>query len=151
MTPWTVAHQASPPLGFSRQEYWSGLPLPYPGDLPDPGIEPKSVVSSALARGSLLLRRVGSQALLGNILSLTFSNILVYSLQSNLVTLTPYHLPRTSQTILLEDLKTLPYLFHLFLFMCVASVCPRIYTVALISSITFSKLKVTKLTFEFHF
>ena len=41
--PWTVAHQAPPPMGFSRQEYWSGLPFPSPGDLPDdPGIEPRS-------------------------------------------------------------------------------------------------------------
>ena len=41
-TPWAVAHQASPSMGFSRQEYWSGLPLPSPGDLPNPGIEPRS-------------------------------------------------------------------------------------------------------------
>ena len=41
-TPWTVAHQAPPPMGFSRQEYWSGLPFPSPGDLPDPGIESRS-------------------------------------------------------------------------------------------------------------
>ena len=41
-TPWTVAHQASPSMRFSRQEYWSGLPFPSPGDLPDPGIEPGS-------------------------------------------------------------------------------------------------------------
>ena len=40
--PWTVAHQAPPSMGFSRQEYWSGLPFPSPGDLPDPGIEPRS-------------------------------------------------------------------------------------------------------------
>ena len=39
-TPLTVAYQAPPSMGFSRQEYWSGLPLPSPGDLPDPGIEP---------------------------------------------------------------------------------------------------------------
>ena len=38
-TPWTVAHQAPPSMGFSRQEYWSGLPFPSPGDLPDPGIK----------------------------------------------------------------------------------------------------------------
>ena len=38
----TVAYQASPFMGFSRQEYWSGLPFPSPGDLPDPGIEPRS-------------------------------------------------------------------------------------------------------------
>ena len=42
VTPWTVAHQAPPPMGFSRQEYWSGLPFPSPGDLPDPGVEPRS-------------------------------------------------------------------------------------------------------------
>ena len=41
-TPWTVAYQASLSMGFSRQEYWSGLPLPSPGDVPDPGIEPAS-------------------------------------------------------------------------------------------------------------
>ena len=39
---WTVAHQAPLSIGFSRQEYWSGLPFPYPGDLPNPGIEPGS-------------------------------------------------------------------------------------------------------------
>ena len=44
-TPWTVAHQAPPSMGFSRQEYWGGLPFPSPGDLPNPGIEPGSPVS----------------------------------------------------------------------------------------------------------
>ena len=47
-TPWTVAYQASPSMGFSRQEYWSGLPFPSPGDIPDPGIES---MSPALASG----------------------------------------------------------------------------------------------------
>ena len=42
VTPWTVAYQAPPSMGFSRQECWSGLPFPSPGDLPDPGIEPRS-------------------------------------------------------------------------------------------------------------
>ena len=41
-TPWTVAYQAPPSMGFSRQEYWSGLPFPSPGDLPDSEIEPGS-------------------------------------------------------------------------------------------------------------
>ena len=41
-TPWTVGHQAPPSMGFSRQEYWSGLPFSSPRDLPDPGIEPRS-------------------------------------------------------------------------------------------------------------
>ena len=42
VTPWTVAHQALPSMGFSRQEYQSGLPFPSPGDLPDPGIKATS-------------------------------------------------------------------------------------------------------------
>ena len=41
-TPWTVAHQAPQSLGFSKTEYWSGLPFPSPGDLPNPGIKPRS-------------------------------------------------------------------------------------------------------------
>ena len=41
-TPWTVAYQAPLSMGFSRQEYWSGMPFPSPGGLPDPGIEPRS-------------------------------------------------------------------------------------------------------------
>ena len=42
VTPWTVAYQAPPSVEFSRQEYWSGLPFPSPGDLPKPGIKPGS-------------------------------------------------------------------------------------------------------------
>ena len=52
MTPQTVARQVPLSMGFSRQEYWSGLPFPPPGDLPDPGIpmiEPLSLKSPALA------------------------------------------------------------------------------------------------------
>ena len=46
-TPWTVAYQAPPSMGFSKQEYWSGLAFPSPGDLPDPGIEPRSAAFQA--------------------------------------------------------------------------------------------------------
>ena len=53
MTPWTVARQASLSTGFSRQEYWSGLPCPPPGGLPHPGIESMSLMSFALAGGFL--------------------------------------------------------------------------------------------------
>ena len=49
MTSWTVAHQAPLSMAFPRQEYWSGLPFPSPGDLPDPGVKPASLVSLALA------------------------------------------------------------------------------------------------------
>ena len=41
-TPWTITYQAPPSIGFSGQEYWSGLPFPSPGDLPHPGIQPRS-------------------------------------------------------------------------------------------------------------
>ena len=53
-TPWTVAPQAPPSMGFSRQEYWSGLPFPSPRDLPDPGIEPRSPTLQADALPSEL-------------------------------------------------------------------------------------------------
>ena len=46
-TLWTITHQAPLSMGFSGQEYWSGLPFPSPGDLPDPGIEPRSPVLEA--------------------------------------------------------------------------------------------------------
>ena len=51
VTLWTVARQPPLSMGFSRQEYWSGLPCPPPGDLPNPGIEPESLKSPALAGG----------------------------------------------------------------------------------------------------
>ena len=51
VTPWTVACQAPLYMEFSRQEYWSELPFPLPGDLPDPGIKPKSPAAPALAGG----------------------------------------------------------------------------------------------------
>ena len=51
MTLWTVAHQAPLSIGFSRQEYWSGLPCPPPDDRPDPGIKLTSLMSPALAGG----------------------------------------------------------------------------------------------------
>ena len=54
-TPWTVAHQAPLSMGFSRQEYWSGLPFPTPGDLPNPGMEP---MSPALAGGLFIAETI---------------------------------------------------------------------------------------------
>ena len=51
MTPWIVTCQASLSMEFSRQEYWSALPFSTPGDLPDPGVEPMSLASPALAGG----------------------------------------------------------------------------------------------------
>ena len=51
VTLWTVACQALLSTGFSRQEHWSGLPCPFPGDVPDPGIKPVSLTSPALSGG----------------------------------------------------------------------------------------------------
>ena len=59
LTLWTIAHQAPLSMGFSRQEYWSGLPIPSPGDLPNPGMEPVSPVTSALQTDSLPAEPLG--------------------------------------------------------------------------------------------
>ena len=59
-TPWTIARQAPLLMGFPRQEYWSGLPFPSPGDLPDPEIEPVSPEAPALQADSLLLSQAHS-------------------------------------------------------------------------------------------
>ena len=65
VTPWTVAHQTSPSMEFFSQEYWSGLPFPSPGGLPNPGIEPRSPTLQADALPSeppaisMLLQMVG--------------------------------------------------------------------------------------------
>ena len=59
MTLWTVARQVPLSMGFSRQEYWSGLLFPFPGDLSDPGIEPVFPEAAALQADSLLLSHQG--------------------------------------------------------------------------------------------
>ena len=59
LNPWTVAHHVPLSAGLSRQEYWSGLPFPSPGDLPDPGIKPP-LASPALQSASWLLSHLGS-------------------------------------------------------------------------------------------
>ena len=53
MIPWSIAFQALLYMEFFRQEYWSGVPCPLPGDLPNPGIEPASLTSPALQAGSV--------------------------------------------------------------------------------------------------
>ena len=62
-TPWTVACQASLSMGFSRQENWRRLPFPSPGDLPDPGAEPRSLTSPTLAGGFFTSGPPGSKAM----------------------------------------------------------------------------------------
>ena len=60
-TPWTVVYQAPPSMGFFSQEYWSGLPFPSLGNLPNPGIEPRSPVLQADALPSELPRKPSSR------------------------------------------------------------------------------------------
>ena len=60
VTPWTIAHQAPLSMEFSRQEYWSGLPFPPPGDILDPGMEPETLVSCALQADCSPLSHWGS-------------------------------------------------------------------------------------------
>ena len=63
VTLWGIAHQAPLSMGFSRQEYWSGLPCPPPGDLPGPGIEPTSLLPPALAGGFFTTSTTGKAPL----------------------------------------------------------------------------------------
>ena len=58
VAPWTTVCQAPLSMGFSRQEYWSGLPFPPPRDLPDPGIKPESLMSNASQAARQAIRRV---------------------------------------------------------------------------------------------
>ena len=79
-TPWTVARQAPLSIGFSRQEYWSGLPCPLPGDLPDSGLEPASLMSLHWQVGSLPLvppgKPIYSPAIIQKKLKHAFSTML---------------------------------------------------------------------------
>ena len=63
-TPWPVAPQAPSSMGFSWQEHWSGWPFPPPGDLPDPGVEPRSPAPSALSGGFFTTAPPGKSILL---------------------------------------------------------------------------------------
>ena len=63
VTLWTVAHQAPLSMGFSKQEYWSELPCPPPGDLPNPGIKPVSPEAPTVQADSSLLSHQGSPTL----------------------------------------------------------------------------------------
>ena len=76
--PWTVTYQAPPSMEFSRQEYWSGLPFPSPGDLPDPGIEPRSPTLQADALPSELPICLGSAILLNFVIVLGWCFIFLW-------------------------------------------------------------------------
>ena len=84
-TPWTVACQAPLSMRFSRQEYWSGLPFPSPGDLPDPGIKPRS---PALQADSFPIELQGKLTfpteLQGKITLLTFNQTKLHRMEKSL-------------------------------------------------------------------
>ena len=118
VTLWTIAHQAPPSMGFSRQEYWSGLPFPSPGDLPNPGIEPRSPTLQADALtsappGKPLEMRIGeikwllpfTWYLLGLCLPLPllcqFGSVLHSSLSSFFIPLLPSFFPSLLMVIFL--------------------------------------------------
>ena len=65
-TPWTISHQTPPSMGFCWQEYWSQLPCPFAGDLPNAGIEPVSPASPTVQADSLPLSHQGSPHIYGN-------------------------------------------------------------------------------------
>ena len=81
---WTVAHQAPPSVGFSRQAYWSGLPFPSPGDLTHPGIESAPLTSPALQAGSHLWRSLPHRRAVE---ILRFMERILWEIQWNLVIL----------------------------------------------------------------
>ena len=86
MTLWTVALEAPLSIGFCRQEHWSGLSCPPPGDLPDTGIEPASPAASALQADSLpLSHQENPEVSLRTIFLKTFLLILIHSGRSNKV------------------------------------------------------------------
>ena len=90
MTPWTVAHQAPLSMGFFRQEYWSGLLFPSPGDLSDPGTEPRSPALQADSLPSEPLGKVESANTMIFSGSLKYSRLslsVLYSQQSFFFTL----------------------------------------------------------------
>ena len=78
-TPWTVARQAPLSMEFSRQEYWSGLSFPSPGNLPDPGIEPESLASPELSGGFFTTKPPGKPPTLATQSCLTLCDQMDYS------------------------------------------------------------------------
>ena len=103
VTPWTAALQASPSVEFSRQEYWSGLPLLCPGDLPDPGIEPGSLVFQA-----------------DSLLSEPHKNLILFYYLSILYKFTTTKKPNLYLLILNALTSFMPY-FTLYLYYCVVT------------------------------
>ena len=103
MTQWTVARQVPLSTGFSRQEYWSGLPCPSPRDLLNPGIEPVSPEASALAGGLFTTEPLKKP-------SYTYTHILFFRLFS---IIGYYKIMTIFPVLYSKTLLLVPYLFHI--------------------------------------
>ena len=114
-TQWTVAHQASLSMGFPRQEHWSGLPFPSPGDLPDPGIEP---ASPALTHGFFTTEPPGTHVIIGSWAGRdSRRNVVQWMGRSKLRGAEPCPVPQSSQgrlSMAKISPALLPSLFFLF-------------------------------------
>ena len=115
-TPWTIAHQAPLSMGFSRQEYRSGLPCPPQGDLLNPGIKPMSPAAPALQADSLLLHHWGSLIITYFLLfpyfhsyslfyQVSFLHVKILSSKAG----SPFVTPLDLLTTILDLLASLPY------------------------------------------
>ena len=93
MTPWTVAVQAPLSMGFSKQEYWSGLPCPPPGDLPDPGIEPCLLCLLHRQAASLPLRPRKPHFTRGSVQTSVLRSQFSAPFPSPAVPTSPFHIP----------------------------------------------------------
>ena len=110
-TPWTVAYKASLSMEFSRQEYWSGLPFPSPGDLPNPGIEPGS---PALRADALPSEPPGKPTgTLRNIASPENPQNEAKGKRATAIATTPHHLAQESRVVLIRpELQFPQYRYH---------------------------------------
>ena len=114
-TTWTGARQAPQSMGSSRQDYWNGLPFPSPGDLPDPGIEPRS---PALQAGSLLSELPGKPSI-----PLHFHNFFFFFLQSGLLKIYSLNF-QLHNTVLLSIVTMLYFTFPEFIHLIIGNLYP---------------------------
>ena len=126
-TPWTVAHQASLSIGFSRQEYWRGLPCPSPDDLPTPGIESASLMSPAAAGGLFTSSTTQEACILRAekmvLLALLSRLLQVYSLSICVINWSFFPIPQLPRCI--SPCLPYPYLPYCF-FSCKEKSCPSV-------------------------
>ena len=119
-TPWTGAYQAPPSMGFSRQEYWSGLPLPSPGDLPNPGIKPRF---SALQADTLPYKPPGKPLPIPYIVSIMY---ICQSQSSNSSHLPLSPIPLFSMSVSPSALQirlSIPIFFKFHIYVLIYSIC----------------------------